>query len=187
VSSRACVCAVLFACGRIAFDQQASSSVDDAFVGDGAPDVAVPCAGVDATGCIVIACAATPSCVLYCGGQITPLNWIDARADCQGRGGDLACLSSTALIDCVMEGRGASQGAWVGLEQQASSPTPGANWSWLCGPTVDPGAWAMGEPNDNNGTPGIEDGEEQCGALVVNGLNDGICGVNTGDWVCEFP
>ena len=169
----------VMACGRIAFDP-----LDDARPAIDTP--IDPCTGVDVAGCTIVPCAALPGCLLYCD-QAVSLNWPDAQADCAARGGHIACLPTQAAIDCVVAGRGTSPGTWLGLVQLTST-TLAADWTWQCdGSTFNSIGWAPGEPNDSGATTGTEDGDEQCGALVVAGFNDGRCTIDTGDWACEVP
>lgn len=96
-----------------------------------------------------------------------PLTWTDARIAAQSVGGDLASPSSDEKMlfikqaytrDADLPGGGTasgSNGAWIGLEQAASSATKDSGWKFLDGVDLAPASplWNLDEPNDGGGAP----------------------------------
>lgn len=180
----------LAACGRVSFDEQSPGA--DATRADSAADAITtgPCAGVDTSGCTVVPCAATPACLFFCPRTLLPLaNWSADSANCGARGGQLACASTPALMTCV-QSMMTMEPVVIGLSQMNASATPADNWTWRCDGTAFGATWVGGEPNDFGNTSGVEDGEEDCAELYVDGFyNDIKCDDPTGpsDWLCTVP
>jgi hypothetical protein len=62
--------------------------------------------------------------------------------------------------------------SWIGLSQPQNQATPAAGWTWIgAGPPVF-AAWAPNQPEDGNG---VEDNQQNCGALGGGGWGDEPC------------
>ena len=76
--------------------------------------------------------------------------------------------------------------AWIGLQQTSGATFPAENWEWVDGTPNDPLSstfgWFFAEPND---VATVENGEEDCGQLIANGMPDN--GWNDNDCGAEMP
>lgn len=66
-----------------------------------------------------------------------------------------------------------NQLAWIGLAQPPNQATPAAGWFWLGGGPPAFTAWLGVQPDDANG---VENNEQNCGALGAGGWGDEACG-----------
>ncbi|XP_019899255.2 C-type lectin domain family 4 member M-like [Esox lucius] len=104
--------------------------------------------------------------------------WKNSRRDCQGRGADLAVITSPEEQAFM---KSLNYGAWLGL---TSADAEGA-WMWVDGTTLTTGYWNQGEPSNAGGT-------EDCVHLyLVDGSplrawNDAPC-YRDNHWICEKP
>uniref|UniRef100_A0A3P8ZTC0 C-type lectin domain-containing protein n=1 Tax=Esox lucius TaxID=8010 RepID=A0A3P8ZTC0_ESOLU len=71
--------------------------------------------------------------------------WKNSRRDCQGRGADLAVITSPEEQAFM---KSLNYGAWLGL---TSADAEGA-WMWVDGTTLTTGYWNQGEPSNAGGT-----------------------------------
>ena len=110
--------------------------------------------------------------------------WSDARAVCQGLGGNLVVINSGEENDfvykLVTEQEKVTQGkAWIGLKRNADD----SKWYWVDGTPLEGhyDKWSPGEPNDNGGN-------EDCGRLngELGSWYDVPCTL-TGVWVPHSP
>ena len=106
--------------------------------------------------------------------------WSDARAACQGMGGDLAVIKSAEknsfLFNMVTAQSTVTTGkAWIGLEKQADD----SKWYWIDGTPLEGNYenWEAGEPNNAGG-------HEDCVHFYKSqgGWNDHKCEM-TGEWL----
>jgi Lectin C-type domain len=101
-------------------------------------------------------------------------DWNEARAMCQGAGGDLVSIGSQAEQDFVTAQ--ADGGIWlIGLDQKnASGSSSAGTWEWSDGSDLTAYAnWRQGEPDD-----------QECGALDGTGWVDRSC-TNDTNYICE--
>ncbi len=121
------------------------------------------------TGCALLA-PVSGRLYLYCADDERTFD--EARAVCQGYGGDLVAL---ATLDELAFLRDAGVGGiWLGLTDAVAEGT----WTWVDGTASTWGAWADGEPNDAG------DGED-CASLRADGQwNDLSCDREV-PFVCE--
>ena len=106
--------------------------------------------------------------------------WSDARAVCQGLGGDLAVIKSAGkndyLFNLVTMQETVTDGkAWIGLEKNADD----SKWYWIDGTPLEGNYenWDAGEPNNALG-------DENCGHFYKSqgGWNDHLCEMK-GEWL----
>ncbi|MCB9568044.1 MAG: hypothetical protein H6710_12685 [Myxococcales bacterium] len=107
-----------------------------------------------------------------------PLPWENARALCQGRGGDLVILADPgedALVGELIAGT--TTNWWLGLSDLALE----GSFVWVDDAPLDPkiAAWQVGEPNNLN--------EEDCAERYPTGFwNDAKCALAR-PTICESP
>jgi murein DD-endopeptidase MepM/ murein hydrolase activator NlpD len=118
-------------------------------------------------------CAAHTGCTLMDGGGLLVCtdarSWASARGVCQGMGGDLAVITTSAEAGALTGREG-----WIGL---SDSESEGA-WVWTNGKDLQGGSWSEGEPNDAGSN-------EDCAELRTDGLwNDRDCAAER-PYICE--
>ena len=115
--------------------------------------------------------------------EITP-KWEDARAVCQGLGGDFVVITSAEENDFVyklaMEQENVPEGiAWIGLRKN----TEDSKWYWVDGTPLKGNfeSWGEGEPNNLGGN-------ENCGHFFREPTkwNDAKCELPE-DWAEKAP
>jgi uncharacterized delta-60 repeat protein len=83
----------------------------------------------------------------------TPLNWSAAKADAEGRGGQLAVVT-TEGEEAFIASQGTAGNPWIGGYQDRDGfifSEPLAGWTWIDGATWTDTNWQSGEPNDAGG------------------------------------
>ena len=78
------------------------------------------------------------------------MTWEEARAYCESRGGHLATVLDPEQMETVaalLEQNGI-QNAWLGASNLNSS----GGFQWVTGDPFSYAVWAIGEPNNSNGT-----------------------------------
>ena len=121
------------------------------------------------TGCALLS-PVSGRLYLYCADDERTFE--DARAVCQGYGGDLVALATLDELAFLRDAGVA--GIWLGLTDAVAEGT----WMWVDGVEASWGAWADGEPNDAG------DGED-CASLRADGQwNDLSCDREV-PYVCE--
>ncbi|XP_033180913.1 CD209 antigen-like protein B [Mastacembelus armatus] len=133
------------------------------------------------------------SCYFHAKAASNPLKtWSDSRADCIGRGADLAVIDNLEeqvslfenlpkLDRSVRPWWSRPVGVWIGITDIQTEGT----WVWVNNVTLqDGGYWIQGEPN-NHGAQG-----EDCGALInidtpMRTWFDGNC-QDAREWLCEM-
>jgi hypothetical protein len=171
-------------CGRIGFDLggRDSTLVDGAAAdvqrpGDGDADVGAEFCPLD------LECSTGPSacynqltnfCVTAC--PADQVNFATAEARCVAWGGHVASVHTTDELTCL-----ATPNNWLGL-QQSGATTPADGWSWIDGSALDYVAWSGNQPDDRDN---VENGEEQCAKIRVNGTWEDVPCTSLGGVVCR--
>jgi len=132
------------------------------------------------------------------------MNWLDSRAWCQARGGDLISIHSAeenqAVIDFAIEQHGSDQswGPWIGLAQdEGAAPNYGTSistYSWSDGTAMDYQAtWSLNNLNSQWKAitvilyPNIQGmWADNDGYIAHNWLVGGVCNVPNGNCVSDL-
>jgi hypothetical protein len=172
-------------CGRVGFELDGG---DSSTLADGAAaDVPQPgdaSADVGAELCpLNLECSTGPSacynqltsfCVTACpADQVT---FATAETRCVAWGGHVASVHAMDDLTCL-----ATPSSWLGL-QQTGTATPADGWTWLDGSTLDYVAWSGNQPDDRDN---VENGEEQCARVRVNGTWEDAPCTSLGAVVCR--
>ena len=103
-------------------------------------------------------------CITYCDDMVQQST---AESACVAWGGHLYTMHSAADDACAMSII-ASNFAWIGYMQATGQSTPAVGWSWLDNNQTPYLDWyaTSNEPND---TDGVENDDEQCAFMAVDG------------------
>ncbi|MEO2154180.1 MAG: LamG-like jellyroll fold domain-containing protein [Nanoarchaeota archaeon] len=122
-------------------------------------------------------------------GNLLSYNWLDSLNYCSQKGAYLVVINNDNeakfLVDLINKTTSLNTGNkfWVGLFQGYDSAKPNSNWIWLKKSSWF--KWLYGEPDD---TGGIENNDENCGAIYSNipawELSDEDCS-DTYYFICE--
>ncbi|MFX1506079.1 MAG: right-handed parallel beta-helix repeat-containing protein [Promethearchaeota archaeon] len=99
--------------------------------------------------------------------------WIEAKLDCEARGGHLVTITSS-VENTLVTGLAQMGSIWIGLTDEIIE----GEWQWVTGETVNYTNWNLGEPNDAGGEDYVE--------MYDYGEWNDLPSDNTLPYVCEW-
>jgi hypothetical protein len=113
--------------------------------------------------------------------QSHSMTWPTARTNAQAIGADLASLESTNEWNWVRARLG-FYFALVGARQDPGQTDPAGGWRWLTGGSVTQFSLGMDDNPCGTSPEGFEDGQQDFGELVYDGLGDINAGASPSCW-----